>query len=142
MVHYKALFEEQLMEWCFWKDENKQKIGMFQLCRKLHNITFEKRLYDAKRSNGSANACKILMQFLFFFNTNVTTLKSWGLYIKTKKKKKGGRLWRMQWRFQAQKIKRYHFEYHVLLLVTIYINLFSWHIQTQRNKTKQNKKKE
>lgn len=87
MVHYKALFEEQLMEWCFWKDENKQKIGMFQLCRKLHNITFEKRLYDAKRSNGSANACKILMQFLFFFNTNVTTLKSWGLYIKTKKKK-------------------------------------------------------
>lgn len=46
---------------------------MFQLCRKLHNITFEKRLYDAKRSNGSANACKILMQFLFFFfNTNVT----------------------------------------------------------------------
>lgn len=24
----------------------------------------------------------------FFFNTNVTTLKSWGLYIKTKKKKK------------------------------------------------------
>lgn len=62
---------------------------MFQLCRKLHNITFEKRLYDAKRSNGSANACKKpdAVSF-FFFNTNVTTLKSRGLYIKTKKKKK------------------------------------------------------